>query len=137
MSSEPIGCAVLVINDQNQVLLGKRKSGYNSGTYGLPGGRVDGDERMVDGAVRELQEETGLVAKEIKYVGVVKEWQQTKNFIHFIYVCKAWDGQPETMEPGKCDGWGWYDLDDLPENVLKGHKLAVELYLGGSQMIDV
>lgn len=126
---QQIGTAVIVINSKNQVLLGKRKNGFRSGTYGMPGGRVDRGEKLLECAKRELKEETGLDATSISHLGVVKEWQpsQDHDFVHFIFVCDSWEGKPIVVEPEKCENWEWYSLDSLPEDTLTGHKAAIDL----------
>src|SRR5688500_16009399 len=43
-----------------EVLLVKRKHEPFQGKWGLPGGFVDQDEKVLDAAKRELQEETGV-----------------------------------------------------------------------------
>ena len=57
--------AVLIIKD-DEVLLVKHteKARHLTGTYGLPSGRIDENETERKAAVRELLEETGLLAKE-------------------------------------------------------------------------
>ena len=136
-SQEPIGTAVIVLNNKKQVLLGKRKNAYKSGKYGLPGGRTGRSEKLVDGVKRELFEETFLEAVEISYVGVIKEWQGEAHFIHFIYLCTEWKGELQVREPDKCEGWEWFDVDSLPSDLLSGHGHAVKLYLSGNSLADV
>lgn len=80
-----IGCAVIVKNHQGQVLFGKRKNAFKSGLYGFPGGRINKNEKALVASKRELLEETGLKARSLKYIGVVKEWQDSYHFIHFFY----------------------------------------------------
>ncbi|MCD8507478.1 NUDIX domain-containing protein [Candidatus Woesebacteria bacterium] len=134
---ENIGCAVIVQDRDGKVLLGKRKNAYRSGMYGLPGGRIDRDEKAIAAAKRELLEETGLKAKSLEYVGVIKEWQDSYNFIHFMYLCNDWEGNVQLVEPEKCESWEWFDLDNLPEDVLPGHFQGIELLISESGMIDV
>lgn len=47
---------------ENRVLLVKHgeKAHHLTGVYGLPGGRLDSGENLLDGAAREFEEETGL-----------------------------------------------------------------------------
>ena len=134
---ENIGCAVIIKNKQGQILLGKRKNTCRFGLYGLPGGKIDKEEKAADALRRELFEETGLKSKKLKYIGVVKEWQDSYNFIHFIYGCSQWDGNVELMEPEKCEGWEWFELDNLPKNVLPGHLQAIKLLKDGEGIKDV
>ncbi|MBW7956024.1 NUDIX hydrolase [Patescibacteria group bacterium] len=128
-----IGCCVIIQNPEGHILLAKRKNSYKEGYFGLPGGRVEGAELLTDCALRELREETSLEAKHLEYVGVVREWQENfpeggpNSFVHFIFVCKEWEGSPVTMEPEKAALWEWYSLDNLPDPILPGHLAGLKL----------
>jgi len=134
---EPIGVCVVVFNDKNQILLGKRRGGYKAGSYGLPGGCVDGAETLETAARRELTEETSITATDLMYVGVLREWQGTHSFIHFVYFCRSFTGTPSTTEPEKCEGWEWYDRNSLPTPLLNGHRAAVNLLASNQNMQDL
>lgn len=49
-----------LVEQSGHVLLIKRKSAPGKGLWALPGGHLDINETMLDGALRELREETGL-----------------------------------------------------------------------------
>ncbi len=125
------------MTEQNQVLLGKRKNSCKSGFYGFPGGIIDGAEKIKDCAARELQKETTLIAKDLQYLGVVKEWQGNHNFVHFVYICREWSSQLQTNEPQKCAGWKWFDIDQLPKKILAGHKQSINLLSSKQQLEDI
>lgn len=128
LDSQPIGSCVLLLNGKDQVLLGKRKGGYKPGIYGVPGGRVDGTEPLESAAVRELKEEAGVTAKSLDYLGVVREVQEKGNtFVHFIYICRDFDGEVSNVEPHKCEGWEWFGLDALPDTILPGHAAGINM----------
>jgi 8-oxo-dGTP diphosphatase len=131
MSKQPIGCVILVIKE-NKVLLGKRINAFGAGQYGLPGGRVEVGERLVIAANRELAEETGLVPSDLEYIGVVKEHQGDKDFVHFVFKCEQFTGEPVCKEPDKCEEWEWLSLDNLPQAVLAGHLSAIDIYTNPS-----
>ncbi len=133
---QPIGCVVLVIKD-NKILLGKRKNGYGTGMYGVPGGRVEVGEKLEECIRRELLEETGLISSDFNYVGVVKENQGDYDFIHFVFKCEEFTGEPKNMEPDKCEEWEWHELDSLPSLLLPGHEVAINLHLSKKLFADI
>lgn len=127
--SQSLGSCVIVFDSStNAVLLGKRKNSYKAGMYGLPGGTTEIGEKVEATARRELTEETGLFAKEIQLIGLVKERQDQYDFLHFVFVCESWDGELTCVEPEKCEGWEWFSLDNLSENLLEGHKHAIQMW---------
>lgn len=127
--SQHIGTCVIVLNSaKTHVLLGRRKNNYKAGSFGLPGGRIEIGEKVDASAEREILEETGLRATCLRYIGVVKEFQETYDFVHFAFVCEEFEGEPKVMEPEKCESWEWYELSKLPEGVLPGHRAAIEIY---------
>lgn len=53
----------LIMNDKEEILLLKRGASdtYRPGEWCLPGGKVEKGESVVEGCMREVQEETGLI----------------------------------------------------------------------------
>lgn len=130
-----LGACVVVFGKDGTILMGKRKNSYKSGYYGVPGGRLEQGEPLLICATRELTEETGLIGHDIQYVGTVRDDEKEYDFIHFVYVCHAYDGEPQLMEPDKCEGWEWISPQELPEKILRGHRAAIELALSPDQHI--
>src|SRR5262249_46522292 len=62
MKREPtaylVADSLLIVGDE--VLLVQRKNEPFQGKWGIPGGFVDPDEKILDAANRELEEETGI-----------------------------------------------------------------------------
>lgn len=126
---EHIGVAIIIVNPQtNKILLGERKNSYKSGYFGLPGGRIEIKETARQAIVREVEEETGLKIEGVEYVGVVRELQNTYNFIHFGMTTNSFSSEVENKEPHKCKGWEWHPLDNLPEKLLPGHKALLDIF---------
>lgn len=137
VAPQPIGACAILLNSQNQVLMGKRKNSYKAGFYGLPGGRIEVNERIEQAIQREVEEETGLKLSSLEYLGVVRENQGDYDFIHFIFVAKNVSQEPTLCEPEKCEGWEWVDLKNLPKQLLPGHKAALELFTSQQKVIDI
>ena len=121
-------CVIVVDPEQKRVLLGKRMNSYKSGWYGLPGGRLEFEEGLVDGAKRELAEETGLIAEDLEYLGVVREKKEGYSFIHFVFLCNKYSGQLQVMEVDHCESWNWIPLESIPEKTLEGHRTAIDIF---------
>ncbi len=133
---EHIGvCVVVLSQDKQNILLGRRLNSYGQGSLGIPGGRIELDESLEKCGIREILEETGLKATHLEYIGVIREFQKEYNFIHFAFVCKEFEGEPVVEEPEKCESWEWYPLLSLPENIMKGHKSAIDLFLNPDMML--
>lgn len=66
-------CVGIVLYHEDSVLLVKHteKSRLPLNSYGFPAGRVDDGETLVDAAIRELKEETGLITS-FKYLRKLK-----------------------------------------------------------------
>ena len=112
----------VIIKKDNKILLSKRKNtGYGDGLYALPGGGVDGDETILQAAIREAQEELAITlrkkdlhvlhASHIRYPSRVET-------IRFFIVVDKWDGEIINNEPEKCDDIRWFELNKLPENLM-------------------
>jgi 8-oxo-dGTP diphosphatase len=77
MSHTPTGPALavdcVVFDGQGRLLLVRRGREPFKGRYALPGGFVDAGERVEAAALRELREETGVVGKIERLVGVYSD----------------------------------------------------------------
>ena len=58
-----VGSALIVRDEANRILLGKRNKDPQRGNWVLPGGKIHAFESIADAAARELEEETGLTVK--------------------------------------------------------------------------
>lgn len=122
-----IGCIVILIRD-NKLLLGKRKNISGAGTYGMPSGHLRYNEKLIDGARRELAEETGITDVEMELCAVVDHLLRDNHYVHFGFFIKGFSGEPKNMEPDKCEGWEWFPIDKLPENIFPGHRLTLNTF---------
>ena len=60
---------LIVPDDQGRVLVLRRdRTGYAAGEWCLPGGKIDYGDTVEESARRELSEETGLTATEMKFL---------------------------------------------------------------------
>lgn len=99
-----------------QVLLGRKKKGLGLGNIVGLGGKLEPGESALDAAVREVEEESGLIvaASALEPRGVLtylfphrQDWSQQSS----VFVCADWSGSPrESDELNPV----WFDVGDLP-----------------------
>ena len=63
MSPTPIPAVIAVIVHEGRTLLVRRANPPDAGLWGFPGGKIEFGETVKDAAMRELLEETGVVAQ--------------------------------------------------------------------------
>ncbi len=66
----PIVAVLAVVLRGDRVLVVQRKQQPNAGRWGFPGGVLELGETVFDGAMRELREETGVVAEPASWLNI-------------------------------------------------------------------
>lgn len=136
MKEFKVGVTVLVV-DGEKVLLGTRLQGRASGTWGFPGGHVEVGERLAAAAARELQEETGLIADALEFIGMANYPEQENHWVHINFLVIKWHGELENREPEVCGEWKWFPLDALPENMTPFHAYIMPMYRKHKMFVEV
>lgn len=115
------------IRKNNKVLMGRRKGSHGTGTWAPPGGHLDFGESFETCALREVKEETGLDVR-IVGVGIVTNdiFPEGKHYITIQMIADYINGEPQIMEPNKCEEWRWCRWDDLPTPLLLSTQHGVE-----------
>lgn len=124
MKTEDIVAEIIVelyLKKDNKALLHKRfNTNYEDGNYGFIGGHVQKDETLKQALIREAQEEAGIILKEenLKCVFIANKTGK-KNCINFIFLATKFEGTPKIMEQDKCTDLNWFDINNLPTNIIK------------------
>jgi 8-oxo-dGTP diphosphatase len=106
---------ILVRRDE-RVLLGRRRGSHGAGFYAAPGGHIEFGESFAAAARREVREETGLEITGLRLLSVGNYlFDGSRHYVDVDFVCEAPHGEPQLCEPEKCEGWAWYEPDQLPE----------------------
>lgn len=64
------GVGIIIIDNEGKIVLERRR---DNGMWGLPGGRIEPGESVLETAVREAKEETGLHVRITGLVGVYSD----------------------------------------------------------------
>lgn len=110
---KPVDPATLlfVVRD-GQVLLIRKKRGLGAGKVNGPGGRLEGGEQAVDGAVREVEEELCVTPVGIRKVGELF-FQFVDAYSIHVQVFRADDCRGEAQETDEAIPL-WTPLDAIP-----------------------
>ena len=131
-----VGVGVMIFKD-GKVLMGKRKNSFGAGEYCFPGGHLEYMESFEECAIREVKEECGLEIKNIKFVQVGNsDAYKPKHYITIGFSADWAGGEAALLEPEKCEGWDWYDIDHLPEPLLTFSKKLADAYKTGKNYYD-
>jgi len=111
-----IGVGVCVIKD-NKVLLGKRKKSHGQGSWHFPGGHLEFNEKVEDCARREVLEETGIKIKNLRLGPFTNDIfkEERKHYVTLFVIADYDSGEVKVLEPEKCEKWGWFKWDNLPQ----------------------
>jgi 8-oxo-dGTP pyrophosphatase MutT (NUDIX family) len=109
-----VGVGAILLSEQG-LLLGR----HRRGTLELPGGTVEAGESFEAAVVRELREETGLIARpaDVRLLGTLVDHVEGVLRVTVGALVHAWRGQPATQPNESVGDWAWYPLDQLPDGL--------------------
>ena len=113
------GCGAAIRNEDGQLLLIQRLTQPEAGCWGLPGGKIDFGEEAKTATAREIAEELGIEIH-VEVIACLTETiggEDGRHWVAPVYNAHILSGTPRVMEPAKHGGWGWFNLDDLPEKL--------------------
>lgn len=122
----PAACCFLT-NDADELLLVQRSVEPRRGYWTLPGGFVEVGETPEEGAIRELQEETGLDGVGTELLGIACCPSKTSGGIIVIgYTVREWSGEMEA----KTDAMdlGFFSLENRPPIAFEVHEELLAIY---------
>lgn len=108
----------VILRWEKCILLGKRIGSHGSGVFAASGGKPEPGESPQEGGIREVKEETNL---DVASITQMRFWsydefpEANKHFITvWFHATVANPLELKTMEPHKCEGWGWWPERHLP-----------------------
>lgn len=119
----------LILKEDNKILLLRRyNTGYEDGNYSVVAGHVDGKESVIKAMKREALEEAGIEIKEenLHIVHVMHRKTKERESIDYFLTCDSYIGEIQIMEKNKCDELAFYNINNLPTNIIPYIKQAIE-----------
>lgn len=122
----PVAAAV-VLNELGEILLVRRANHPMRGMWCLPCGFAEIDEEMNEAALRELVEETGLVAEQCTLLDVSNSHNYFYgNLLMVTYLVHATHGN---LKPGDdAMETRYFAIDDMPPLAFSSHEKSLKLF---------
>lgn len=113
--SHTIGVGAVVINKQNELLMVRDRIHNNHSIYKLPGGMVEHADKLSDGVVREVWEETGIKAKLIKMVSVLNSYPYrfNKSNMYIVFQLEALTTEINVIDTHEIEEAIWMPLEEF------------------------
>src|ERR1700704_4955723 len=129
MSQPRVGVGALITDDLGRVLLVKRRREPEANHWGIPGGKVDFGERLVDTCAREIQEEVGVEIEVGDLVCLVDQIdvEAGTHWVAPVFRARIVAGEPSNREPEALAAVGWFALGELPAPLTLSTRRALGL----------
>lgn len=112
----------MVLRRSGRVLMLRRaNTAYGDGLLCFPSGHLERGESVIDGVIREAEEEVGLRIEPdaLRFAHVLHRGDAAGNDrIGFFFEAAGWNGEPVNAEPHKCSELVWVDPVDPPVDIV-------------------
>jgi len=129
----------LFLREDNKILLLQRAgSGFMDGYYGLPAGHVENDETVKEAMVREAKEEINVDfnSEDLELKITMQRKTTDAVYIDFFFCVKKYRGTINNNEPEKCTDLKFFDINNLPENIVPYVAEAIEALDSGVNYLE-
>lgn len=117
---------------KTQILLLRRKdTGYEDDKWDMSGsGHVDEGETAKMAVVREAKEELGININidDLSFAHLAHRVSSYggRTYYDMYFLVEKFEGIPKIMEPNKASELKWFDLEDLPSDIMNIRKVVID-----------
>jgi len=121
------------VTKENKIFLVKHRYGNY---FVMPGGKIDKGESPENAAIRELKEETGIIANKTDFLlGTYKNNSGGKNDTVYCFVVTDFVENPyfkrSFLNFLEIKESNWFDINDLPPDISPATKRRIDEFLAG------
>ena len=132
-----VGIGIIILNENKEVLLLLRNDDakiadsdmHLEGTWTLPSGKIKYGENIIEAAIRKVKEETNLNIENIELVSIADDINEYAHFVTIGVVAKQVTGNIQLQSNMEHVAYGFYDLNELPENLCEPSKKIIRNYI--------
>lgn len=119
-------------DEHEEILFQKRQNtGYCDSFYDLSAsGHVDANESMKHAMCREAKEELGIDinGEDLEFICMIHKNSNGCVYYNGYFKANKWIGEPIVNEPTKNEELKWFDINNLPSNIVDDRVIAIENY---------
>jgi len=133
------GANVIILDDNGRILLHHR---VDNDTWGLPGGAMEIGESLEETAIREANEEVGLICRNLRIYNVYSgeklyykypDGNEVYN-VTVTYICKDFSGQIVVDETEGKDA-KFFSVNDIPKKISPPVRVIINDFIVDYQKI--
>ena len=133
---------IILSEDGQEILLHLRQNtGYQDGKWDTAAsGHVDAGETAKQATCRECKEEIGIDVRldDLKFAHLTHHFSESdRTYYHIYFAVKRYNGIPTIMEPDKAVELKWFDLNDLPNEMVPCRRAAIESWKNGIMYTEI
>ena len=105
-----------IIEKDGKVLLVQEKQEVCYGKWNIPAGHLDCNESIIEGAKREIKEETGCDVELTGVANIANRVLENDIFVQITFVAKVIN-ETIKIDPEEILDVKWFDIDDVLNNM--------------------
>ena len=124
---------VSIIYQHPRILLGMKKKKLGKGRYNGFGGGIEGEESVIDCAIRETLEEASITLVDPEIMGRILFNFESDEQDHLVYFIRAsqYTGDPQESDEMTCE---WFEIDKIPyDKMWSSDRYWLPILLGGKK----
>ena len=81
-------------------------------------GHLEKGESLLNAMIREAKEELGIEIQEKDLQLVFVNHSYKEDYIQIYFTTQKYKGSPQIIEKDKCDDLRWFNINNLPNNIM-------------------
>lgn len=138
-----IACFIVLRKADTIAMVHRQNTAWMNGHWGLPSGKVEVGESFSAGAVRELQEETGITVtqSDLQHLITMHRHSIASNgeymeWVDVYFSVDSWSGELVNAEPHMHSEVAWIDSKQLPENTIPSVRASLTAAARGERYVE-
>ncbi len=126
----PIYVGIILEKNNDYFLIERKNTDWAQGHWNFPGGLVEHNETILEAAIREAEEEVGVIIapedfEQVHVIHVKKSATNSQDIVGIYFKTNKWQGTPHNAEPAKIANASWFSNDQLPKQLTEHAQLAI------------